>query len=468
MKRVFNLLVLSALVLGLFAVPTLAAGNSRAYIVMASGNGFSAGLQAGLVGAGASINRVLPELGMAFVTSNVADFSARAARLSGVRSVVPDVVVQWIDPNLQVVEVDFANPPSSGDDDTLFDLQWGHDAVDAVEAWNAGYFGAGVRVAVLDSGIDAEHPDIAPNLNAALSASFVPGEHWNVRPGVFFSHGTHVAGTIAAADNGIGVIGVAPQAEIVAVKVLSEYTGSGSFSGVIEGIYYAAMIDADIINMSLGALLPRHGWIDDNGTPEDPSDDFRVIGAEVAELSVATGRAVTWATQMGTTVIVAEGNDYLDKDHTGDWITLPADLPHALSIAATAPVGWALDPGNVFLDNHASYSNYGKSAVDFAAPGGDFVYPGNENCTVAGRTRPCWVFDLVMSSGSQAWYWAAGTSMAAPHVSGVAAIIIGMNGGDMSPAHVEAALRRSADDLGKPGNDEFYGGGRVNAGNTVP
>ena len=104
---------------------------------------------------------------------------------------------------------------------------------------------------------------------------------------------------------------------------------------------------------------------------------------------------------------------------------------------------------------------------------GDTVYPGNESCTIAGLTRPCWVFDLVFSTGSNlnpaiaSFFWAAGTSMAAPHASGVAAIIIGKNGGSMHSAQVEAALLQSADDLGKPGNDDFYGNGRVNTYNAV-
>jgi len=93
--------------------------------------------------------------------------------------------------------------------------------------------------------------------------------------------------------------------------------------------------------------------------------------------------------------------------------------------------------------------------VDFAAPGGDFVYPGEELCTVVIQ-RPCWVFDLVFSTGSNldpaiaSYFWGAGTSMAAPHAAGVAALIIGANGGEMAPAHVEAALRAYAEDLGKP------------------
>ena len=97
------------------------------------------------------------------------------------------------------------------------------------------------------------------------------------------------------------------------------------------------------------------------------------------------------------------------------------------------------------------------------------MYPGNENCAVAGLVRPCWVFDLVFSPSNNGglFSWAGGTSMAAPHVSGVAALIIGANGGEMPPAQVEDALRRGADDIGPRGTDAFSGRGRVNADQSL-
>jgi subtilisin family serine protease len=95
------------------------------------------------------------------------------------------------------------------------------------------------------------------------------------------------------------------------------------------------------------------------------------------------------------------------------------------------------------------------------------VYPGNEDCTIATLTRPCWVFDLVFSTGNNAWFWAAGTSMAAPHVAGTAAIIIGKNGGSMNPNWVRNALLAGAEDLGPHGRDAIYGRGRVNAHDSV-
>ncbi|MFN8376954.1 MAG: S8 family serine peptidase [Anaerolineae bacterium] len=452
MKRSLVMLVVLALLLSVVAGASAQAA-SRSYLILSNGNSFPRNLATQIAAAGGTITRTIPEVGIIVATSSNPNFSRS---ISGVRSVIANAVVQWTDPNEQIIlDEDFGNPPSSGDNDTRFNLQWGHDAVNAVEAWNAGQFGHGVRVAVLDSGIDADHPDIAPNLNTALSTSFVPGEGYDVHPGLYFNHGTHVAGTIGAADNGVGIIGVAPQVELVAVKVLSEYSGSGSFEGVIAGIIYAASpaVDADIINMSLGGVLPRSGFVDDDGT---------VVGAnEVSELVVAINRAVAYAYQQGTTVIVSAGNDAIDRDHDANTWVLPADAPHAITIAATAPVGWALDP-TTNLNVPTSYTNFGRSRIDFAAPGGDIwdAVPAS-NCTVAGVTRPCYVFDLVFSAVSGGYGWAGGTSMAAPHVSGVAAIIIGENGGSMSPAHVEQALRARA--VGQ-GNDPYLGAGVVTTG----
>ena len=442
------------------AAPAAAQGASRSYLLVAQ-NKLPNNLESQVAAIGGTVERVIPQIGVAVVSSSNPDFKAQAAGIRGIQSALPNVRLQWIDPpRREAVTADqFGNPPASGDDDFFFDLQWGHDAVDAPEAWAAGARGAGVRVAVLDDGIDSDHPDIAPNFNAGLSTSFVPGQTYEYAvPGDVFSHGTHVSGTILAADNGFGTIGVAPEAELVMVKVLDSFTGSGSFEGVAAGIVYAADVDADIINMSLGATVWRSGYVDED------TGEF-VTAREVAELVNMLGRATRYAYQSGTTIIASAGNEANDGNADKDLLHLPSDLPHVISISATGPVGWAVDP-TVSLDNLASYSNYGQSVIDFAAPGGDFILPGEEPCVVAGLERPCWVFDLVFSTGSAGgYYWSAGTSMAAPHASGVAALIIGANGGDMKPQHVERDLRHSADDLGKPGNDAAYGMGRVNAGN---
>jgi subtilisin family serine protease len=447
------------------------------FMILAKG-GLPAGLAAQVEAAGGTLTTTIPEIGVAYATSSSADFRGKAATISGIESVNHSISTQWVAPLQRVAgpAVNFGNPPTSGDDDFFFDLQWGHDAVDAPEAWNEGARGDGARVAVIDTGFDLDHPDLAPNVNVGLSENFVPGETLGYALPDPFSHGSHTAGTVAAADNAFGTIGVAPDAELVLVKGLPD-EGCGSDGPVLQGIVHAADVDADIINMSLGARLEKRGYLEPGCDP-GPSDDVFVTANEVAEIQKAWSRAVDYALKQGTTVIASAGNDGEDKDHSADAIHLPSDTPGVISVAATGPRGWAIDP-TTDLDLPAAilpggiYTNFGQSAIDFAAPGGsiDFTLPGL--CTVGPVTNACFAFDLVFSTGSSLnpavaqYFWSAGTSMAAPHVAGVAAIIVGENGGSMKPSQVEAALRASADDLGKPGNDDFYGAGRVNAENAV-
>lgn len=447
--------VLLFLIVGLLGASVLSAqGPQRSYIIMANDNGSS--LASSISAAGGVMTQFVPELRAAFAISSNPNF---ANQIRGVRSVIPDLIYQFDMPDVdQFVSMDaVGDPPFSGSPDFFFDLQWGHNAVRAQQAWPNGVRGQGVRVAVLDGGFDLDHPDLAPNINLALSANFVPGETLQYGLPDTFSHGSHVAGTIAAAQNDFGIIGVAPDAELVLVKVLSD-AGSGAFSWVAAGIVHAANVGADVINMSLGASLPQRGTCTGAPTPDC------ITAREVAELRVLMNRVSSYASQRGVTIITSAGNSGLDRDKTADLLVLPADMPHVISISATAPIGWATDPGNIFLDNLASYSNYGRSAIDFAAPGGDFVYPGNENCLIAGLIRPCWVFDLVFSTGNNGWYWSAGTSMAAPHAAGIAALIISENGGSMHPSQVEAQLRQRAAKPGSNGRDPFYGLGRVSSG----
>ncbi|MGH8062347.1 MAG: S8 family serine peptidase [Pseudoxanthomonas sp.] len=450
------------LAVGAFAIA--GAAQAATYVVTAKSNGFDTQLARKVEAAGGRIVARLPQIGVAIIESDNPYFATDAGKIPAIRSAVQDVTLQFdLAEAKEEIQADFANPPASGDNDSFFDFQWGHAAIDAAGAWNAGYRGQGATVAVLDTGVYCQHVDIAPNLNSAKSISFVAGQtHCNTSGS---THGTHTMGTIGAADNGIGTIGVAPLAELIAVKVLDPVTGSGSFAAIIQGIVYAADAGADVINMSLGV----------NG-------GLAVGGKEVAELINATGRATRYANRQNATVVASAGNDGRDLDHdsgrvcdndgvctTQNLRAFPAQLPGVLAVSALGPIAWLKNPSDTNFDVRASYSNYGQSAIDFGAPGGNFDYPGTEDCTFKGITRPCWVWDMVFSttSGTGGYGWSAGTSMAAPHVSGVAALIIGKHGGELSPAAVERILRASADDLGKPGNDETFGAGRVNARRAV-
>ncbi len=441
------------------------------YIIIATGDQLPAGLEGAVAKANGRMGSLLSAVGLATATSDDPNFAAKAARIAGVRSVIPDFEAQFINPvkeytdESMLEQADAINPTN----DPLFALQWGHTAISSPQAWAAGYQGAGARVAVLDGGFDLDHPDLVGNI--LYSRSFVPGEPAQYLLGGVGSHGTHTAGTVAALDNNIGVVGVAPKASLLLIKVLTD-GGSGAFSWLIQGVLDAVDQKADIISMSLGAYLLRNGkYLDNNGTA-NPADDF--IGHDAKgtqELLVALTRVMNYARKQGVTVIAAAGNDGIDGNTDGSGLSIPANLPNVISISATAPIGWAPNP-TTNLDLLTSYSNFGTPDITFAAPGGDAAFEGDGICTVAGRTLPCFAFDLVLSTGNGAsptgnYYFSAGTSMACPHAAGVAALIVGKNGGPMDPARVEAALRASADDLGKTGRDPQYGYGRVNAFKAV-
>ncbi|MGA7837791.1 MAG: S8 family serine peptidase [Ignavibacteriaceae bacterium] len=380
--------------------------------------------------AGGSVDAIHPEIKVAKVSGLTDKTAAQLEKKGGIKSVSRDLMVQWVNPDANVIE------QSIGSDESFWGYQWAPQAIHAPEAWDAGFTGQGIRVAVIDGGIASNHIDLRDNIDVAASRSFVPGFNFNEDTGTFW-HATHVAGIIAAEDNGIGTIGIAPHATIIGVKAL--HNGSGSFSAIISAILYAANdAHADIINMSLGAVFPRN------------SND-------AAKLIVALGKAVNYAYQKGVTVIVAAGNDAIDFDHAYMYVSEPAEIQHVICVSATGPTGFAY--GGTNFDDPAEYTNYGQSLISFAAPGGnDLLYPNGN-----------WYYDMILSPsfGTVSYTWADGTSMAAPNVAGVVALIMQSHGGHLSPSRVEAILRSSSDDLGKPGNDDYYGQGRVNAYNAV-
>ncbi len=443
---------------------TTSASGPRQYIIVADGAAVPESLASDVARYGGTITGTAPQIGLAFVSASGADFESKAAHMTGVRSVIPDVRVQLLPPTRMegaISQQAAADVAATALTEPLQPLQWSLAAVHASDAWSTGNVGAGARVFIVDSGIDCRHPDLAPNVNVALSVSFVPGESGCVSPGIYLNHGTHVAGVVGAALNGYGVAGVAPGAELVAVKVIPERAESGSFIAIIQGVLYAADHGADIINMSIGTpVLPRSGFVDADGNVATARD--------LSELVNAMSRATTYAYQKGSTIIASAGNDGVDRNHDSDGIVIPADLPHVLSIAATGPVGWGMDP-STNLDVPAPYSNYGQSRIDFAAPGGNTALLSespNAICQVV-LVQPCFVFDWVLSTvAGGTWAWGAGTSAAAPHASGIAALIVGKYG-HMKPSELEERLSAAAVDMGKPGKDAYFGQGFLDAARAV-
>lgn len=443
--------------------PNLAKANSTEgtdfVIRAAAGAELPSDIEAKITAAGGKVTGNYRKAGVVIASGVSADFATRAAQIKGVDGVVQDRVVQWVepDPTAEVVSIENAefHETATGTQETFYNFQWAPGAISAPAAWAQGDRGKGARVAVLDGGIYSGHLDLIPNLDVAHSASFVPGQPFNADVGTFW-HGTHVAGIVAAAANDLGTVGIAPEATIIGVKVL--HNGTGSFGQVIAGIIYAATpiaeggAGAHIINMSLGAVF-----------------DYKDEGG--VELKKAMDAATKYARSRGVLVIASTGNDALRFDQAGHLISVPAQSNGVVGVSALGPFGWGLDP-SVDLDRPASYTNYGKKVVGLAGPGGDFAWPGNEVCTRlriptgAPVAQFCWALDMVMSTvrgtTTASYSWAAGTSMASPAAAGVAALIVGKYG-PMPPDKLEARLRQSADDLGKPGEDEFYGQGRINA-----
>ncbi len=342
--------------------------------------------------------------------------------------IMPDVSLDWL-PGERTVEAD-----SIGDDEPSYPYQWHLPVIEADKAWDEGVTGVGSRVAVLDTGIDFSHPDLGANVDFASSASFVPGVADFIDDA---GHGTHVAGIIAAVGNDWGSIGVAPDATLIGVKVLDS-SGSGAFSWILNGIIHAVVQQADIINMSLSGILVKSGLAPD------------YTARDAAQLHTLFNKITNWAASQGVLIVTSAGNDGMDYNHNGNLIRLPAEASGCIAVSATGPVGLAA------FDTPASYTDYGTSAVFVAAPGGDYrLWPADS-----------WWLDMVFSTYPGGWAWMAGTSQAAPNAAGVAALILSKYG-PMSVGRLRNHLAQTADDLGKPGADPYYGHGRVNAYKAV-
>ncbi|GAF21819.1 LOW QUALITY PROTEIN: hypothetical protein JCM19047_1535 [Bacillus sp. JCM 19047] len=286
-----------------------------------------------------------------------------------------DVEALELDPAISYIEED-------AEVTTMQTVPWGINRVQAPIAQSRGFTGTGVRVAVLDTGI-SNHAD----LRIRGGASFVPGEP-NISDGT--GHGTHVAGTIAALNNSIGVLGVAPNVDLYGVKVLGA-SGSGSISGIAQGLQWAANNGMHIANMSLGSSA----------------------GSATME------QAVNQATASGVLVVAASGNSGAGN------VGFPARYANAMAVGAT-------DQNN----NRASFSQYG-AGLDIVAPG-------------------VGVQSTVPGNGYSSFN---GTSMATPHVAGVAALVKQKNP-SWSNVQIRNHLKNTATNLG---NTNQFGSGLVNA-----
>jgi lantibiotic leader peptide-processing serine protease len=353
----------------------------------------------------------------------------------------------------------------------FYPIQWNLPAIGAPTAWAKSRLGSDdVTVAILDSGIDYLHPDLNGLVDVAHSISFVPSD--NPLIGLFpggrlpisdvNGHGTIVASIVSS--KAVGNAGVTSQVKLMAVKVLG-WSGSGTFGGIIQGIFHATDNGADVINMSLGVEpFPRN------------EEDAKAVEKFIDRLT-------KYARAAGVTVVVASGNEgQLLLPNTKGLLAIFCSSKNVICVTGTGPLSAGPNGVGPFVDVDlwGSYSNYGNQVVDVAAPGGNgtatsaaFVWgscsrtyltlvepPGLPPRLVA----PCFTFSPTAILGSLGMI---GTSGASPHVAALAALLVERMG--RNPGAIEAAIQASADDVpfGKPGVDDQYGHGRINVAKAL-
>lgn len=322
----------------------------------------------------------------------------------------PDV--EYAEPNRKVYALTVPNDPG-------FSFQWHYQTISLPSAWDITKGSSSVVVAVIDSGIRFSHPDFDPG-RFVQGWDYVDGDSDPTDSGGGagnFSHGTHVAGTIGAwTNNNIGVAGVNWQVKLMPLRVLDS-DGQGTDVDVAAAIVYAADHGAQVINLSLG-------------------------GPGVCTQTLSN--AIVYAHDRGVTLVAAAGNENALVD-------APANHPDVISVGATD-----------YSNHRAGYSNYGPQ-LDLVAPGGD----GNELVDLNHDGYPDWVLSTGwnFTANQPAYYYSAGTSMASPHVAGVAALMIasGITGSET----IRAILRSTATDLGSAGRDDYYGYGLLNAAGAL-
>jgi lantibiotic leader peptide-processing serine protease len=436
--------------------------NATYYSVLFKQNAIPADFQTQLNKAGATLVDSVAQIGFAEVKAD----SSMLTKLQGITNVdLVSPTIVWKLPDSHTTPLADTTLIDTTSADLYQKYQW--DIKEVTHSGASYSLGTGSHqtvVGIIDTGIDPNHPAIKANLLQG-SMNFVPaGGFGGTEPSETgdpkaitdkHGHGTHVAGTIAG--NG-RILGVAPNIGFRSYRVFG--TSSAETSWIVKAIIQAANDHVNVISMSLGGydVIGQVFYV-------DPVTGQKTnLGNDIADMR-AFKRALQYATDHGVLPVVAAGNDAIDAGNkaqvnsflnanyggnglyfVGAGFEVPGTIPGVITVSATGPD-----------DSLSSYSNWGSGFVDIAAPGGDFKRYPNGN----------WFTDMCLSSYKNGGYvWMAGTSMATPKVSAVAALLIDKYG-PMSPQQVKQKLLNIGVDAVTGTDKKLFGSGHVDAYNAL-
>jgi lantibiotic leader peptide-processing serine protease len=526
------LVALAALVAATLALPASAGPSGQAgtgaaaqpsgqlqsangeYVVAYADGASAASARAAIKAAGGTVVKENTQVGVATVKSSNPSFIAAAGRQSALVGAarnrpigkLPSGAAPKADvERLSAAERAAAKRSASTNghapgQEPLADKQWDMRMIDATPSgsYRVNQGSHGVMVGIIDTGVDGHHPDIKPNFNRALSRNFTtdiplvdgPCEHPScVDPADEDDdgHGTHVAGLVGAALNGLGTAGAAPKVTLVNIRA-GQDSGFFFLQPTVDAIVYAGLVGIDVINMSFFTDPWLFNCLDNPAdSPEEQLEQLTV--------RVATQRAINFARGHGVTPVAALGNEHTDLgnptlDETSpdfppgteksrpvdnSCITVPTETRGVISISALGPSGYKAD-----------YSNYGIEQTDFSAPGGWFrdyfglpqnrqvenlnlsPYPlnvaiANGDLNPDGTPNTPFVLRDCRGSTCALYQYLQGTSMASPHAAGVAALIVSAHGKHdaqhggltLDPSAVERILTRTAKQTPCPSPPNF-------------
>lgn len=472
-------------VTGGLAPAASAAGPDTTFLVLAPQGAKTDKAAARVAAAKGTVVASYDQIGVLVVRSTNPDFVTDVAG-AGVESVASTAGLGTALDEGETLEVSAAAAANATADPTkepLFGQQWDMPMIDVPQAHAVNAGSAGVVVGVLDSGISSSHPDLASQIAKDKSTSCIGGvsdtteSAWNPTTS---DHGTHVAGTIAAAVNGVGVTGVAPGVKVAAVKVVNN-DGYIFPEAAVCGFMWAA---------EQGMRLTNNSYYIDPWELNCRND------ARQRPVWKAVQRAIRYSQSKGVLHVASAGNSNYDLAHkitdegspnngtpevredlTNACLDLPAEAPGVVTVSAVGPTG-----------EKSYYSSYGQGTVDVTAPGGDtrFRTQGVRSTLTDGILST--TFNTATKTNG--WGYKQGTSMSSPHATGVAALALSAHPG-MTPGQLAAFLGTTAEAKSCPAGvynpvpliaagpnaydatcsggqrNGFYGDGMVNAYNVV-